>query len=101
MAGVGRFKCDGRCGKIQDSVDWKLARKWGEEIIRKKKRSHLRLSLQSRGSRSRNDSSEHHSVLIFIICCVLFLFFFKDFIYLFTGDTQREAEGEAGSLQGA
>ena len=31
--------------------------------------------------------------------------FFKDFIYLFMGDTQKEAEtqaeGEAGSLQGA
>ena len=33
------------------------------------------------------------------------LFFFKDFIYLFMRDTQREAErqaeGEAGSMQGA
>ena len=37
-------------------------------------------------------------------CCLLF-FSFKDFIYLFMRDTQREAEtqaeGEAGSLQGA
>ena len=34
-----------------------------------------------------------------------FLFFFKDFIYLFMRDTEREAEtqaeGEAGFLQGA
>ena len=34
----------------------------------------------------------------------LFLLFFKDFIYLFLRDTQREAEtqaeGEAGSMQG-
>ena len=33
------------------------------------------------------------------------LFFFKDFIYLFMRDTEREAEtqaeGEAGSMQGA
>ena len=34
---------------------------------------------------------------------ILLFFFFKDFIYLFTRDTQREAEtqaeGEAGSLR--
>ena len=28
------------------------------------------------------------------------LYFFKDFIYLFMRDTEREAEGESGSLQG-
>ena len=36
---------------------------------------------------------------------VLFLLFFKDFIYLFMRDTEREAEtqteGEAGSMQRA
>ena len=36
---------------------------------------------------------------------VLFCFVFKDFIYLFLRDTEREtetqAEGEAGSMQGA
>ena len=36
---------------------------------------------------------------------LLFLLFFKDFMYLFMRDTEREAdtqaEGEAGSLQGA
>ena len=40
--------------------------------------------------------------LIVIFVCVCF---FKDFIYLFMRDTQREAEtqaeGEAGSMQGA
>ena len=29
------------------------------------------------------------------------LFFFKDFIYLFMRDTETQAKGEAGSLQGA
>ena len=29
------------------------------------------------------------------------LLFFKDFIYLFMRETEREAEGEAGSMQGA
>ena len=36
---------------------------------------------------------------------ILLFFFFKDFIYLFMRDTEREAEtlaeGEAGSMQGA
>ena len=31
----------------------------------------------------------------------LFIYFFKDFIYLFMRDTQREAETQAGSMQGA
>ena len=36
---------------------------------------------------------------------VLFFFFFKDFIYLFMrhtqGEAETQAEGEAGSMQGA
>ena len=40
-----------------------------------------------------------------VVTCFCSLFFFKDFIFIYPRDTQREAEtqaeGEAGSLQGA
>ena len=43
--------------------------------------------------------------LFLVISFFLSFFFFKDFIYLFMRDTEREAEtqaeGEAGSMQGA
>ena len=38
-----------------------------------------------------------HSPYLLFLC---FFLFFKDFIYLFMRDTEREAEGEAGSPEG-
>ena len=80
MVGAGRFKIQ-LIGSLQENGVRRL--------LEKKKEAILGCLCRARGSRSRNDSSEHHSVLIFTICCVLFCFVLRFYLFIHGRHTER------------